>query len=208
MLTAVVHHLDASSFEVFLIAQDDGEEEQTEASEAGGETSTEADEGPSPIAPELKELAWGLGAFAVFLLAMRLYLFPRVKRGMEARYGKIRGEHEQADSVRQSAEREVAEYQDALAAVRAEATARIDAARQTLDAERNDRLAEVNAAIAERRAAAATEAEAAKARAQASIDDAVAGVAARATELAIGRRPGDEVVRQAVAEVTGAGVAR
>lgn len=205
MLTAVVR-LGESSLDVRLVAQqDDGED--TEASEAGGETSEEVlDEGPSPIAPELKELAWGFGAFAVFFLAMRLFLFPRVKRGMDARYGRIREEHERADATREAAEREVTEYQEALAGVRAEASQRIDAARQTLDAERNDRLAEVNGRIAERRAAAATEAEAAKAAAQESIDTAVAGVAARATELAVGRRPDDVSVRRAVAEVTSAGV--
>ena len=208
MLTAVVTQLGPSSFDVRFVAQQDGEDEEGSAAEDEEPSEEVLDEGPSPIAPELKELAWGFGAFAVFFLAMRLFLFPKVKRGMEARYGRIRDDHERADAMREAAEREVAEYRDALVAVRAEATQRIDAARQTLDTERSDRLAEVNARIAERRAAAATEAEAAKAREQESIDTAVAGVAARATELAVGRRPDDTAVRRAVAEVASAGVSR
>lgn len=207
MLTAVVVRHAASSFEVQLIAQEDGDEEGE--SEAQDEESTAAeDEGPSPIAPELKELAWGGGAFVVFLIAMRLFLFPRVKRGMEARYAKIQGDHKEAEDMKASAERDVAEYEQALAAVRAEAAGRIDAARQTLEAERTARLDEVNAGIAERRSAAAAEVAAAKEAARGSIEAAVVGVAARASELATGRRPDDTEVQRVVADLMGAGARR
>ena len=149
MLTAVIYERSDSTFEVHVTAED-GDEGETTGEEI--DEALEADEGPSPIAPEMKELLWGFGAFLVFLLAMRLFLVPKVKRGMDARYGKIRGQHEQADEATAAAEREVADYQEALAGVRAEAVTRIDAARHTLDAERADKLAEVNARIAERRA--------------------------------------------------------
>jgi F-type H+-transporting ATPase subunit b len=205
VLTAVIHQLDETSFEVHVMVEDD-EEGETTGEQIGEEIA--AEEGPSPIAPEMKELLWGLGAFVVFLLAMRLWLFPKVKRGMDARYGKIRGELEQADEVTAAAEREVAEYQEALAAVRAEATQRIDAARHTLDAERADKLAEVNARIAERRGAAATQAEEAKAAQREAIEAAAAEVATRAAELAMGRRPDGAEVRRVVADAMGTGVGR
>jgi F-type H+-transporting ATPase subunit b len=208
VLTAVVVRHGASSFEVHLIAQDEGDEEAPSEEEAG-EGGTEAeDEGPSPIAPELKELAWGGGAFVVFLIAMRLFLFPRVKRGMEARYAKIRGDHEAAENMKTSAERDVAEYEQALAGVRAEASGRIDAARQTLEGERTARLDDVNAGIAERRSAAADEAAAAREAARGSIESAVVGVAARASELATGRRPDDAEVQRVVADVMSVGAGR
>jgi hypothetical protein len=58
--------------------------------QSAGDSATAAeetlDDGPSPIAPELKELLWGFGAFIVFLILMRLWLVPKVKRGLEARY--------------------------------------------------------------------------------------------------------------------------
>ena len=60
---------------------------------------TTEDAGPSPIAPEVKELAWGAGSFIVLFVLMRLVLFPRLKKGMDARYGKIRGDHETADAT-------------------------------------------------------------------------------------------------------------
>jgi F-type H+-transporting ATPase subunit b len=205
VLTAVIHQLDETSFEVHVMVEDD-EEGETTGEQIGEEIA--AEEGPSPIAPEMKELLWGLGAFVVFLLAMRLWLFPKVKRGMDARYGKIRGELEQADEVTAAAEREVAEYQEALAAVRAEATQRIDAARHTLDAERADKLAEVNARIAERRGAAATQAEEAKAAQREAIEAAAAAVATRAAELAMGRRPDGAEVRRVVADAMRTGVGR
>ena len=121
-------------------------------------TTEQPDEGPSPISPELKELVWGGGAFLVFLLAMRVFLVPKMRSGMDARYASIRGGHERADALRAGAQGEVAEYEQALAAVRAEGLARVEAAGRTLEAERTERLAAANAAIAERRSAAAAEA--------------------------------------------------
>ena len=165
----------------------------------------EPEEGPSPIGIEGKELLWGGGTFLVFLALMRLWLVPKVKQGMEARYGKMRSELETADDIRAQAEREVAEYQSQLAAVRTEATGRIDAARRQLEAERAERLAEVNARISTRRGEALAEVEATRTAARQTIDEAVASVASRVVELTIGKRPDPEVVRRAVAEVTSVG---
>ena len=174
---------------------------------AGAEpVTTEPDEGPSPIAPESKELLWGLGAFLVFLAVMRLFLFPKVKAGMTARYGKIRDGHERAAALRADAQREVAEYEQALAAVRADAGTRVEAASRELEGVRSERLTAVNAAIARRRAAAAAEFEAAKAAARSTVESAVADVAARAAELSLGQRPADDVVRRVTSDVLGAAV--
>ena len=94
-----------------------------------GEAETTAeDKGPSPIAPEVKELAWGAGAFFLLLILMRLVLFPRLKAGMDARYGKIRGDHQSADDTRAAARAEVAEYEAELATVKAEARQHIEEA--------------------------------------------------------------------------------
>lgn len=155
----------------------------------------------NPIAPEMKEIAWGFGSFAVFAVLMRFVLFPRLKKGMDARYEGIRSSHTVADQTRASARAEIAEYESALAGVKAEAAARIDAARQQVEAERQQRIAELNARIAEQRSAAATENEAARAAVSDQIQAAVADVAGRAGELATGRRPSDDVINRAVSEV-------
>jgi F-type H+-transporting ATPase subunit b len=181
---------------------------QLPTAEEGEEGEEELDEGPSPIAPEAKELLWGLGAFLVLLVVMRLFLVPKVKQGMQARYGKIRADLEGAEATRDAANAEVAQYETQLAAVRAEAAGRIDAARQQLEGERSDRIAEANSAIAERRSAAATEAESTRLAAAGSVEDAAAAVATRIVELSTGRRPDDATVRRALADATSAVVGR
>lgn len=169
-------------------------------------STTVQDKGPSPIAPEPKELFWSLGAFVVFLVVMRLYLFPKVKQGMEARYGKIRGDHDAATAMRAEAEREVVEYQAQLAAVKSEVNARIESARQQLETARAARLAEVNEQIAAQRAAAVVEAERVREAARGTVEAAAIDVASRLVELSIGRRPDPALVQRAVADVTSAGV--
>jgi F-type H+-transporting ATPase subunit b len=207
VLIAVTTQRGSADVTVRLVAGTD-EPPAEEAEEGEAHSDVEPKDGPSPIAPELKELAWGAGAFVVFAILMRLVLHPRVKKGMDARYASIRAGHEDADATRMAAQREVAEYQAQLAAVRAEVATRIDAARQQLETERQARLAEVNARIAERRAAAMAEVEAAREAARGQIEEAVAGIVARTTELATGRQPDAVVVSDAVSAAMGAGVGR
>jgi F-type H+-transporting ATPase subunit b len=173
---------------------------------AGAAEATEEPDPPSPIAPEGKELLWGGGAFLVLLAAMRLWLVPRVKGGMVARRAMIRETHERADALREEAQGEVADYERAIAAVRAEGATRVEAANRQLEAERAERLGIVNAAIGERRAAAVAETEAAKEAARPTVADAVMDVAARTVELTIGRRPDGDAVRSVAGDVIGAGV--
>ena len=170
-------------------------------------TTTAEDKGPSPIAPEVKELAWGAGSFIVLFVLMRVVLFPKLKKGMDARYGKIRGDHETADATRAGAKAEVAEYEAALAAVKAESRQRIDAARQTLENERSAALAEANARIASRRAEATAQTDAARAAAEEHIQAAVADVSSRVAELATGRRPDADAVTGVVASLMAGGSA-
>ena len=186
MLNAVIH-LQGSSVVLLPTAE----------AEAG----EEIPEGPGPIVPELKELYWGAGAFIVFAILMRLFLVPKVRKGMEARYNGIRSAHDAADSERAAARAEVAEYESQLAAIKAEAATRVDAARQTLEAERQAKLTEVNARISAARAAAAEQSAAVRASVQGEIKSAVSDVAGRAGELATGRRPSADVVARVVDEV-------
>jgi F0F1-type ATP synthase membrane subunit b/b' len=172
------------------------------------EATEEPEEGPSPIAPEAKELLWGAGAFLVLLAAMRLWLVPKVKGGMTARRAMIRETHARADALREEARGELADYERALAAVRAEGAARVEAASRELEAERAERLAAVNAEIAERRAAAVAANDAAKEAARPTVADAVVDVAARTVELSIGHRPDGDTVRRVAGDVIGAGVGR
>jgi F-type H+-transporting ATPase subunit b len=171
----------------------------------GAEAGTEKTP-PSPIAPEVKELAWGAGAFIVLFIVMRIVLFPRLKQGMDARYGKIRGDHETAEATRAAAKAEVAAYEAELASVKAEATKRIDVARQTLESERTAALAEANSRIAARRAEANAATDAARAAAEEHVHAAVADVSSRVAELATGRRPDAAAVTGIVSSLMAGGV--
>lgn len=223
MLTAVVTR--GLAIEVRFVAAEDGDEHggemmsfeeskdfcefpyETEvAYEAEASAAHPCQAGPSPIAPEAKELAWGAGSFIVLALLMRFFLFPRLKKGMDARYAHIRDGHEQADTARAAARAEVSEYESALATVKAEANERVDAARHTLETERTARLTEVNAAIAATREAAAAEAEAARQAVQADVATAAADVTYRTIELATGRAPDPTAIRGAIEQSMSTGV--
>ena len=208
MHSAVVH-LQGSSLQVRLVSEE-GTTDTTVAGETTvtgeepvgeGEAHEAVSKDPGPIVPEVKELAWGAGSFIVFALLMRFVLFPKVKKGMDARYSSIRSAHESADTERADARAEVAAYEAQLAAIKAEAAKVVEAARATLESERQAKLAEVNAGIAERRAAATAQAEAARTAARDQIHAAVSDVAGRAGELATGRRPAAGVVERVVNEV-------
>ena len=159
------------------------------------------EQGSGPIVPEMKELAWGAGSFIVFALLMRFFLFPKLKKGMDARYHGIRAAHESADAERAAARAEVADYEAQLAGIKAEAAAMVDAARVTLEAERQAKLAEVNAGIAEQRAAAHAQADAV--RAAAPRPDPRRGHRCRRPRRRAGHgpSPGADVVDRVVSEV-------
>jgi len=168
----------------------------------------EAAPGPNPIIPELKEVAWGAGSFIVFAVVMRYLAFPKLKKGMDARYRSIREDHESADRARTAAQVEVAEYQAELAAVKAEAAAIIDEARQDLESTRTARLAAANADIAQLRSAANAENDAARVAVQDQIEAAVADVASTAIRRAVGKSPDSTLVRGVVTDLMNAGVTR
>ena len=208
MLTAVVT-LGSQTTVTFVSAADEHAAVDCEFELEAGETNGEytCAPGPGPIVPEVKELAWGAGAFIVLALVLRFWLVPAVKKGMDARYAHIRGARESADAARAAARTEVADYESALAAVKAEAAGRVDAARQTLETERAARLTEVNAEIAARREAANAATAASRAAAAGDVVGAVRDVTSRTLELALGRTPDAAAVAAAVDQVTTAGVA-
>jgi len=160
----------------------------------------------NPIAPELDETLWGFGAFVVLAIAIRYFLFPKIREGMAARYDRIHDDQDSADTLTASARADVAEYEARLSSVRAEAQSKVDAARATLEAERAEQLAAVNARIAQKRAAVQAEVDAAREAARVDVEGAVTDVVTRATELATGRAPDPDTVRSAVGDAMGAEV--
>jgi len=168
------------------------------SAETGSEEGAPVSAGPNPIAPEMKELVWGAGSFIVFLFFMRLFLVPKVRKGMASRYESIQADHEYASATRDGARADVARYETAIAEIRSEAARRLEAARQTLDKERSEKVAEINAQISARRASAESEVAAARAAAQSQIVSAVTAVTTRATQIAVGVSPDNAAVTRSV----------
>ena len=168
------------------------------SAETGSEEGAPVSAGPNPIAPEIKELAWGAGSFVVFLFFMRLFLVPKVRKGMASRYDSIQADHEYASATRDGAQADVARYESAVAEIRSEAARRLETARQTLDKERTEKIAQVSARIAEQRAQAEAEVAASRAAAQSQIVSAVTAVTTRATQIAVGVSPDTAVVSRSV----------
>jgi F-type H+-transporting ATPase subunit b len=158
----------------------------------------------NPIAPEVKEMVWGFGAFVVLAVAMIWWLFPKVRKGMDARYEKVQSDKESADTLTAAARADVAEYEARLTSVRAEAQQKVDAARATLEAERSEQIGAANARIAEKRAASNAEVEAAREAAMGDVETAVTDVVARATEIATGKAADPSTVQSAVRSSMGA----
>jgi len=179
-------------------AAQSGEATPEQLRSATGEVEATVKAAPNPIAPTPKEALWSAGSFIVLFVILRYFLFPKLKKGMDARYADIRSDIEGADTVKADAQSAVADYEKALAAIRVEAAGRIDAARQTVDTERNAQLAQVNARIAAARAEADQQTAAARAAAQGQVAAAVAQVATKAAQLASGRAPDAAVVQAAV----------
>lgn len=168
------------------------------SAETGSEEGAPVSAGPNPIAPEIKELAWGAGSFIVFLFFMRLFLVPKVRKGMASRYESIQADHEYASATRDGAKQDVARYESAIAEIRSEAARRLETARQTLDKERQEKVAQVNAQIAQRRSEAEAQVAAARAAAQSQIVTAVGAVTTRATQIAVGVSPDAAIVSRSV----------
>jgi F-type H+-transporting ATPase subunit b len=185
--------------EVRVVLQQEGE---------GGAEATTEEEPPNPILPVGKEIIWSFATFILLFLIMRFFLYPRLKKGMDARYAHIRGQLEDAESVRASAEAEAVQYQAALAEVRAQASSRIDAARQQLEGERQQRLGEVNAGIGEEKARAAESVDAARQAAMGQVEQAVGAVATTLAEHALGAPVDQAAAREAAAEAVRVGAAR
>lgn len=167
----------------------------------GTESSTSTKEPPNPILPVPKEMAWGIGSFAVLFVLMRLWLFPKLKKGMVARNAKVKADHDDSERIRREAADDVAQYDAAVAAARAEAARLIDVARQEVEADRTVKVAAANARVAELRAAATAELDHARLAALGQVEEIVLEVASTAAERILHRPVDRDAARPTVAEV-------
>lgn len=207
-MSAVVHV--AGGYVAAVLIRADETTTTVAGSESGStEATTEvAASDPSPLTVAPKELFWSLGAFLVLLALMRLVFYPKLRDGMAARERAVTDRQAAAATAKAAADAEVADYEAALAGVRAEAQGRIDAAVRTLEAERSTKLAAVNAELAAQRASAAGELDAAKAAVRNDIAAATRDVVTAAAQRVLGAAPDGGAVGSAVERALSAEVVR
>jgi F-type H+-transporting ATPase subunit b len=168
-------------------------------------TTTTKEEAPNPILPVGSEMAWGIGSFLFLVLLMRVWLFPKLKKGTDARYAKTRADLDDAERIREEGAEDVARYEAAIAEANAEAARLLERARQESDADRTAKVASANARIAERRGAAAAEVETARRAALADTEPIVLEIGASAAERILGVPVDRATARPIVAEIVAAG---
>jgi F-type H+-transporting ATPase subunit b len=151
------------------------------------EAAEESEGVTNPILPTGNEMLWGAIFFALLFLLVKYVLLPPVRRTLDARAEKIRGDREAAQAARAGATSVVTDYDDQLAGARAEAAAIVDAARAEAEQERQRLLAGVEAEVNTQREAALAEIAAAKADAMARLRPQVAELAVGAASRVIDR---------------------
>ena len=130
----------------------------------------------NPILPDAKEIIWTVIAFAIAFVILARFAFPAVKKGLQAREDKIRGDLERAEQARTEAEATLERYQRQVAEARGEATRIIEEARQAAEGVRRDLIARAEADAAEVRQRAQEDSQLASSRALSELRSQVASL--------------------------------
>ena len=145
-------------------------------------TAAEEVKAKNPILPEGKEIFWGGLAFVIVFSLLAWKAWPAIKKALQDREDKIRGDLEHAESIRNQAETELADYQRQLADARNEAGRIIEEARQSAEGVRKDLIARAEVDAAEIRAKAQDDIRAASERAMADIQGKVSDLSIELAE--------------------------
>jgi F-type H+-transporting ATPase subunit b len=194
-VSVVVIQVAATGYSVVVPRQDTGTTTTTASTK----------EAPNPILPVGSEMAWGIGSFLFLVLLMRVWLFPKLKKGTDARYAKTRADLDDAERIHGEGAADVARYEAAIAEANADGARVLEQARQEVDSDRTAKVTAANARIAERRGAAAAEVEEARRAALASTQPIVLEIGASAAERILGVPVDRESARPLVAEIVEAG---
>jgi len=154
---------------------------------ADGGSVDDCHEAPNPLLPETNEIIWGTVGFVVVFLFLAKFGLPAMKKTMNDRTEKIRGDIEAAETQRSEADALLAEYRAQLNDAKSEAGRIIEEARQSADALKRDSEARLQAELAETRARAVEDIEASKAHALTDLRGEVTQLAIGAAEVVVQR---------------------
>jgi F-type H+-transporting ATPase subunit b len=154
---------------------------------ASGQTVDDCQKAPSPILPATNEIIWGSISFVILFIVMWRFAMPPVRKMMEAREDKIRGDLERAEEAKGEAEGVLDDYRAQLADARNEASRILEEARQAADQMRRDLIARAEADAAEQRARAQEDIRLASERAMADLRNRVADLSIELAETIVKR---------------------
>jgi F-type H+-transporting ATPase subunit b len=142
---------------------------------------------PNQLLPETNEIIWGAIGFLVVLFFVAKLGLPAIKKGMNARTERIRGDIAAAETQRSEADTLLAEYRAQLNDAKNESARIIEEARQSADALKRDQESRLQSELADLRSKAASDIEAAKVQAIADLRGEVAQLAVGAAEVVVGK---------------------
>jgi F-type H+-transporting ATPase subunit b len=146
------------------------------ATEGGGEAG-----GAALLLPETAELVWGLVGFALLMVFMSKFAFPKLTALLDERAARIQGQLEEAEAAKADAQKTRQEYQSKLAEARSEASEIIEQARSDAERIHGEKVAEAEQEAEQIRARAQEDADGARSRV---VADLRSQVAAASVELA------------------------
>ena len=154
---------------------------------AEGGSVDDCQEAPNPLLPEPNEIIWGVIGFAVVFFFLAKFGLPQIKKAMNDRTEKIRGDIASAEAQRDEADQVLAEYRAQLNDARSEAGRIIEEARQAADQIKHDQEQRLQAELAELRQRAVADIESAKSQAVNDLRGEVADLAIGAAETIVQR---------------------
>jgi F-type H+-transporting ATPase subunit b len=152
-----------------------------------GATIDDCQQAPSPILPSTNEIIWGSISFTILFIVMWRFALPPVRKMMETREERIRGDLERAESAKGEAEGVLDEYRSQLADARNEASRILEEARQAADQMRRDLVARAESDAAELRGRAQEDIRLASERAMADLRNRVADLSIELAETIVKR---------------------
>jgi F-type H+-transporting ATPase subunit b len=154
---------------------------------AEGGSVEDCQEAPNPLLPEPNEIIWGVIGFAVVFFFLAKFGLPQIKKAMNDRTEKIRGDIASAEAQRDEADQVLAEYRAQLNDARSEAGRIIEEARQAADQIKHDQEQRLQGELAELRQRAVADIESAKTQAVNDLRGEVADLAIGAAETIVQR---------------------
>ena len=139
------------------------------------------------ILPAADELVWGTACFVIVAFVLMKFAFPAIRKTVEAREEKIRGDLESAESAKSEAQSQLDEYKKQLADARSEANRIIEEARQAAEQVRKDIVAKSQGEADQIVARAQEQIEAERNRTMTELQGQIADMSVELAEKVVGR---------------------